>query len=67
MVEGVKKLKSYERSTDVLEISSEQSRKQKDNLENCYRKLDGFLMKVANDVVAGETLKDQIAASRKER
>ena len=67
MVEGVKNLKSYVPSTDTLEISSDQSPRQKENRETCYRKLDSFLMQIANDVVAKEALLDQATAIRKEK
>ena len=54
MIEDVKSLKSYVRSKDALEISSEQSTRQKQNLDICYRRLDDSLRQVATNRVARE-------------
>ena len=62
MVEGVKHLKSYMRSKDILEISSDQSRRQKENLAICYRKLDDTLRQVATDGIAKEAAKDRVTS-----
>ena len=62
MVEGVKQLKSYMRSKDILEISSEQGRRQKENLAICYRKLDDTLRQVATDGIAREAAKDRVTS-----
>ena len=67
MVEGVKKLKSYVRDTDTLEISSDQSPRQKENRSSCYRKLDDTLEQIAKDVIAKEALIDRAPTSQKQR
>lgn len=67
MVESVKKLKSYVRDRDTLEISSDQSPSQKENRESCYRKLDDILEQIANDAVAREALKDRATAGQKQK
>lgn len=67
MVEDVQNLKSYVRSTNVLEISSDQSRRQRENLEICYRKLDDSLGQVAIDGVAKEAARDKVTRSRKDQ
>lgn len=67
MIEGVKNLKSYELSTDILEISSDQGGIQKENREICYQKLDGSLRQIATDYVAREAAKNKVSLSRKER
>ena len=66
MIEGVKNLKSYERSTDILEFSSDQGGMQKENREICYQKLDGSLRQIAADHVAREAAKDKVTLNRKE-
>ena len=68
MVEGIKNLKSYMRSKDLLEVSSDQSRRQKENLAICYRKLDDTLRQVATDGIAREAARDKLTTlSRKDQ
>ncbi len=66
MVQAVKNLKSYVRNKDILEISSDQSRRQKENLKTCYQKLDGSLIQVATDGVAKEVADHRATLSPKE-
>ena len=62
MVEGVKHLKSYMRNKDILEISSDQGGRQKENLGICYRKLDDTLRQVAIDGIAREAAEDRVTS-----
>ena len=54
MVEGVKKLGSYTPIKNVLEITSDDSRKRKENEDICYRKLESTLKELAVEIVARE-------------
>ena len=66
MVQAVKNIKSYVRNKDILEVSSDQSTRQKENLKTRYRKLDGSLIQIATDAVAKEAADYRATLSRKE-
>lgn len=53
--EGLRQSPFYTRKSNALIITSDESRKQSDNLDNCKRKLRELVRNVACDSIPGET------------
>lgn len=60
----VRQSQYYARNSDSLLIQASDSRKQQDNLQECYAKLDQVILGGAANVIPGETSDEQRAKVR---
>ena len=61
----VKASRHYASRTDSLVIQSDSSRKQMDNVEECFRKLHDFIVDIGESSIKGETSTQQITKVKK--
>ena len=56
---GIRSSRYHTEKTSSLLIQSDESRKQTDNKDTCYRRLNELVMEVYNKAVPGETSEEQ--------
>ena len=55
IVKELRASRYYSRNSDSLVIASQEERAQRNNEENCHKKLHAYIMDVAKRVIPGET------------